>query len=187
MIGARPATDLPEPVMALAVGDIVVYASHGIGRVAHHGRTLPGEGEDVVVLELPHGLLVTLPVERALETLRPLSGEAEIARVQKALSDRESPSESAWQKRFKETRDKVSAGEAIGLAEVVRDGVHREQRSAAREGTVPSTAERHLYLKARELLAQELGASRGIEPAEADAWIIDQIGQVAPTSQTATT
>jgi RNA polymerase-interacting CarD/CdnL/TRCF family regulator len=52
---------------------------------------------------------------------------------------------------------------------------------------VSSSAERHLYLKARELLAQEVGASRGIEPAEADAWIIDQIGQAAPASQTTTT
>jgi RNA polymerase-interacting CarD/CdnL/TRCF family regulator len=163
----------------LAVGDLVVYASHGIGRVARHGQTLLGEDEDIVVLEFPRGLSVTLPVERALETLRPLSSEAEIARVRRALRDPESPSESTWQKRFKATRDKVSAGAAVGLAEVVRDGVHREQRSATREGTSPSAAERQLYLRARELLAHEVGASRGIEPAEADAWIINQIEQAA--------
>jgi RNA polymerase-interacting CarD/CdnL/TRCF family regulator len=174
--------------LALAVGDLVVYASHGIGRVAvRHSRALDGEVEDVVVLELPQGLSVTLPIERALETLRPLSNEAEIARIQRALRDAESPSEISWQKRFNATREKVSAGDAVGLAEVVRDGVHREQRSAAREGTLPSQSERHLYLKARELLAREVGAARGIDPAEADAWIIDQIGQVPPTSRTADT
>jgi RNA polymerase-interacting CarD/CdnL/TRCF family regulator len=40
-----------------------------------------------------------------------------------------------------------------------------------------STNERQLYRKARQLLADELGASRGLEPAEADAWIDAQLAR----------
>jgi CarD family transcriptional regulator len=172
--------------MALAVGDVVVYASHGVGRItARHSNPLHGEREDVVVLELPFGLSITLPIERARDALRPLSSEAEIARVQTTLRGAESPRESSWQKRFNTLREKVSAGDAVGLAEVVRDGVHREQRSAARDGALLSQGERSLYLKARQLLAHEIGAVRGIEPAEADAWIADQIEPIAPAARAA--
>jgi RNA polymerase-interacting CarD/CdnL/TRCF family regulator len=178
---APRAPDLPGPALALAVGDLVVYAGHGVGRVtARHRHSAHGHRGDVIVLELPQGLSVTLPVERALETLRPLSSEAEIRHVQRVLRSPGAPEEESWQKRIKATREKVSAGDAVGLAEVVRDGVNREQRSAARERPTPSSAERQLYLKARDLLAHEVGAARRIEPAEADAWILDQIGQASP-------
>ena len=72
----------------------------------------------------------------------------------------------------------MTLGEAVGLAEVVRDGVRRQDKSAVRGGPAQlSLSERQLYLKARKLLADEIGASRGIEPAEADAWIAVQLDQ----------
>jgi RNA polymerase-interacting CarD/CdnL/TRCF family regulator len=65
---------------------VVVYASHGAGRVAARGKTVVlGVEQEIVVLELAHGLSVTLPMRRAREQLRPLVSEADVRRVQETL------------------------------------------------------------------------------------------------------
>ena len=53
--------------MKLTVGDVVVYAAYGVGRiVAREKRVIVGSDQEIVVLELAHGLTVTLPLERAI-------------------------------------------------------------------------------------------------------------------------
>jgi RNA polymerase-interacting CarD/CdnL/TRCF family regulator len=80
-------------VVQLAVGDMVVYASHGAGYVAaRERRVVLGKRQEVVVLALAGGLSVELPMERAHELLRPLASEADMSRVQKTLG-RRSPSQ----------------------------------------------------------------------------------------------
>ena len=69
--------------------------------------------------------------------------------------------------------DKIAAGEPVGLAEVVRDAVVRQRRSPS--GAL-SMYERELYLKARRLLAAELGAATATDEAQAEAWIDGQLG-----------
>jgi RNA polymerase-interacting CarD/CdnL/TRCF family regulator len=96
------------------VGDLVVYASHGIGRV----KAL-GAGGETVVHELPQELSVTLPIDRARELLRPLSSEPDIARIKRTLRGAETAAASTWSKRFNATREKVTAGDVVGLAEEI--------------------------------------------------------------------
>lgn len=158
---------LDGPPLSLTVGDVVVYAGHGIGRVV-------AVRDDVVVLDFAPGLTVTLPVARARESMRPISTEAELERVQHTLQTVGLPIEQSWAKRFRVTREKVAAGDATELAEVVRDGFRR-QRESAKRGTTVSVSERELYLKARRLLADEIGLARGVDPLEADGWIGDQV------------
>src|SRR5881409_2970091 len=67
----------------LAVGDLVVYASHGIGRV--ESRKDHGGDGGTLVLVFESGLKVTLPLDRARSTLRALSGEEELEAVQRTL------------------------------------------------------------------------------------------------------
>jgi RNA polymerase-interacting CarD/CdnL/TRCF family regulator len=156
--------------LGLAVDDVVVYASHGVGRVAIRRQ------ESVVVEFATGGLSVTLPIDRAVECIRPVSTEAEIAGIAQTLGGPESPLESNWQRRLKAARAKVADGDAVGLAEVIRDASHRGERAIGRsEPGKISLSERQLYLKARQLLADEIGASRGVDPALADEWIGDQI------------
>jgi RNA polymerase-interacting CarD/CdnL/TRCF family regulator len=74
------------------------------------------------------------------------------------------------------TRDKLSAGDARSLAEVVRDGARLDNSHPATGGTPAlSPSERQLYLKARRLLVDELQSSRGLDAGEADAWISKQL------------
>jgi RNA polymerase-interacting CarD/CdnL/TRCF family regulator len=168
--------------LVLAVGDVVVYASHGVGRIV-------ARREQSVVVEFARGgLSVAMPIERALECIRPLSTEAQIVSVGRTLGGADPDAYPNWQHRLKATKAKVSGGEAVELAEVVRDASRRDERASTRsELRNLSLTERQLYLKARQLLADEIGASRGVDEADAEEWIAEQLATSAhdePSPQT---
>jgi RNA polymerase-interacting CarD/CdnL/TRCF family regulator len=170
----------PAP-MRLAVGDLVVYGAHGVGRVtANDGRAAE---QAILVLEFDAGLRVSLPVARARESLRPLSNQQQLAEVERTLRAHVTPDQQQWSQRFRATREKLTAGQATGLAEIVRDTLHRERE----RGAIASPAEQELCLKARRLLALEISMSRGIDQLDADEWIAEQIEQRDPVAATAVT
>jgi RNA polymerase-interacting CarD/CdnL/TRCF family regulator len=178
---APPLDDNTPQSLGLSVGDLAVYASHGVGRVE---STQPSRKDppETLTLVFESGLRVTLPAARARDALRPLSGPDELEAVRRTLSADVSPTNEPWSSRHRTLRQTVAAGTILGLAEVVRDGVQREWTLAAGTGRPPAPSERELYLKARHLLAAEIAACRGIETAAADAWIIQQIsGENAQT------
>jgi RNA polymerase-interacting CarD/CdnL/TRCF family regulator len=152
----------------LRLGALVVYGSYGLGRVSREGD----DGEGSVVLEFAGGLSVTLPRERAAVCLRSVSDVAALARVRDALRRRDVAVEKSWQARTRSTRTKIAAGQAVELAEVVRDTLALGRESST--GTV-SMYEHDLYLKARRLLAAEVSAATGVGEAEAEAWIDEQL------------
>ena len=158
-----------------------MYGAHGVGHiVTRERRAVLGAVQEILVLELEDGLSVTLPVERARELLRALLSEADLRRVQETLREDHAFSEDGWLKRRKDTQVKVAGGDPLALAEVVRDGALRERRLIAkRTGSQLSPSERDLYMRARRLLSGEIGLAHGLEPAEADAWIEDQLAATA--------
>jgi CarD family transcriptional regulator len=163
----------------LAVGDVVVYGTHGIGRIAaREQQVVLGETREVVVLELDDGLTVTLPLARAREQLRPLASEADMDRVQETLREDRVLSEDPWLSRRREMLAKLAGGDPVELAEIVGEGMQRERARHAK-GDKPrlSTAEREVFLKARNLLSGEIALARGIQQAEADGWIEDQLAR----------
>jgi len=173
---ARPHHRYPA-VVRLAVGDMVVYASHGAGQVAaRERRVVLGKRQEVIVLALAGGLSVELPMERARELLRPLASEADMSRVQKTLGADHAVSGDPWLKRRRDSQAKLTGGDPIELAEIIRDSAHREWTLPAK-GTKSqlSPGERELFVKARQLLSNEIALARGVEPAEANAWIDEQL------------
>ena len=161
----------------LAVGDLVVYASHGIGRV--ESREDHGGSEGILVLVFDNGLKVTLPLDRARSTLRALSGEEELEAVQRTLGSDSPPTPEHWSRRHRNSQAKLVGGTVGGLAEIVRDGAQRE-RERAKGGTAPVTNQ--LYRTARKLLIAEVAVARGIEPDAADAWIVQQTNTDTPAA-----
>jgi RNA polymerase-interacting CarD/CdnL/TRCF family regulator len=155
----------------LAVGDVVVYASHGIGQIE---STHAAEGTQParIILVLESGLRVTLPLARAREALRCLSGEPELEDVRLTLRRDVATSVEPWSRRHRLAQAKLTAGEISGLAEIVRDGLQRERRL-----TTPSSKPipNELVRQARKLLTAEIAAARGIEQDEAEAWILRQV------------
>jgi CarD family transcriptional regulator len=162
----------------LTVGDVVVYAAYGVGRiVAREKRVIVGADQEIVVLELARGLRVTLPLERAIGQLRPPVDEADMRRVQQTLREAGTLSSDVWLKRRKDTQAKLKGGDPVKLAEVVRDGAQRVRALAARPSKPQlSPGEKDLYMRARQLLSGEIRVVRGVEEADADAWIEEQLG-----------
>jgi CarD family transcriptional regulator len=165
----------------LAVGDVVVYATQGVSRIVARGkRVIGGVGEEIVVLELAHGLKVTLPLERAHQLLRPPVDEADLRRVKRTLREAGTLSGDVWLKRRKDTQAKLKGGDPVELAEVVRDGAQRGRTMAARPSKSQlSSGERDLYLRARRILSDEIHVVRGGEEADADAWIEQRLGPMS--------
>jgi RNA polymerase-interacting CarD/CdnL/TRCF family regulator len=122
----------------LAVGDMVVYRSHGAGPVA--ARRSP------IVLGKPQEVIV--------------NGDPRLRRHRDSLA-------------------KVSSGNPIGLAEIIRDSKRRESTLSPKGAKSRlSPGERELLTNARRLLSHEIVLARGIQTEEADAWIDRQLGQV---------
>jgi CarD family transcriptional regulator len=166
---ARP--DAPQTVK-LAVGDLVVYGNHGVGRIAaRRKQQVLGEVEEVVVLELEE-LTVTLPLALARTQLRPLATDTELRGVREALRSDSALSPSNWLSRRTETVSKLSGGTPVELAQIVGEGAQRERLRRASGGKAQlSSSEREIFTKARRLLAHEIALALDINVAAADEWI----------------
>ena len=146
------------------------------GGAVRERRLVVGLEQDVVVLELAGGLSVTLRVARAREQVRPPVSEAGVRRVRQTLREDGEPSREVWLKRKRQTEAKLTGGDLLKLAEVVRDGVRRKQTLLAEKRNARlSLGENDLSEKARQLLAGELGVACGFDAVQADAWIDEQI------------
>ena len=160
------------------VGDRVVYASHGLGRVAvKETRAVAGAEHEVVVVELGESLSVTLPLERALGCLRLVADEAEIEDMQKVLRGSVSD-EQAWQQRLRVAREKLGDGTPVGLAEVVRDSARREAeiRTRRRCGEALDGRARCLHQGTATARSRDR-LSLGIPTTAADDWIDEQLAE----------
>lgn len=165
--------------MKLAVGDIVVYRSHGAGPVtARESKVVLGTRQDVVVLALTGGLRVELPLERAHELLRPLASESDLSRVQDELGAEQPVSTDTWLRRQRQSVAALNDGDPIGLARIIRDSARREASRPAKGSTSRlSVWERQIAAKARGLLSTEIAFARNVEPEEANVWIDRQLDQ----------
>jgi CarD family transcriptional regulator len=167
--------------MKLAVGDAVVYGTHGIGRVvARQEQVVQGAARESIVVDLAEGLTVTLPLARAREQLRPVASKADVNRVQETLRGERELSFDPWLSRRRETMEKLAAGTLAGLAEIVSDGAQRERIRA--ENGNPSrlpSSERDVFLKAWALLSGEIALALSLQPTAADEWIEEQLSRPA--------
>lgn len=162
--------------MRLAVGDVVVYGSHGAGRLtARESKVVLGTTQEVIELELSGGLRVELPLDRAHEILRPLATESDLDQVQAVLRADGAVTSDTWLKRKREWLAKLSDGDPIGLACIIRDGAHRAPRSPNGVKVQRSLWQRELATRARGLLSVEIAFAREIEPEEANSWIDSQL------------
>jgi len=151
--------------MEMAVGDLVVYGTHGAGPItAREVRHVRGEEQEVLMLALAHGLSVELPLARAADLLRPVVDAEEIDGLRVILRSQVAFDTDSWLKRKRSARAKL--GTAAGLAEVVSEGAQRPSLSPG---------ERELVRRAKVLLADEIALSRGEDACDASAWIDDQL------------
>lgn len=161
-------------VLNLAVGDVVVYGAHGAGTVeAREIRRVNGDEQAVVVVALAGSLSVQLPLALARAQLRSLVDEAGIEAIGKVLRDSPPVSGDPWLKRCRAAQAKL--GDAIGLAEVVRDGSVRDAASPRGSGSGLAPSERQLVRRARALLTAEIALALDVPLGDAEAWVDRQL------------
>jgi CarD family transcriptional regulator len=96
--------------------------------------------------------------------------------VQRTLGADHAANRDPWLKRRRDSQAKLTGGDPIELAEIIRDSARREWTLSAKSSKSRlSPGERELFVKARQLLSNEIALARGVEPAEANAWIDEQL------------
>jgi CarD family transcriptional regulator len=161
-------------ILNLAVGDVVVYGAHGAGTVeTRETRSVNGDEQAVVVIALAGSLSGQLPLALARKQLRSLVDEAAIAPIGKVLRESPPVSGDSWLKRCRAAQAKL--GDAIGLAEVIRDGSVRDAASQRGSGSRLAPSERELVRRARALLTAEIALARDVPIGDAEAWVDRQL------------
>ena len=145
-------------------GDVVVYPTHGVGRVDRVGiEEIAGYRLNLIHISFEDNqMTLRVPVAQARAAgLRKLANQEAMAAAMTALVGRPRVSRLMWAKRSQEYLAKINTGDPKALAEVLRD------LRLAGDGSGGSSSQRRLFELALERLAGEVAAVNGIAKAEA--------------------
>jgi CarD family transcriptional regulator len=146
--------------LGFAQGDLVVYPTHGVGKILGiEKQEIAGFSLSVfVVLFDKDRMTLRVPVNKAKGSgLRRLSSRKEMDAALAKLKGRSRAKRTMWSRRAQEYEAKINSGDPVSIAEVVRD-LHRHANQPDQ-----SYSERQIYEAALERLASELAAVDGIE------------------------
>jgi CarD family transcriptional regulator len=155
-----PPAGPPRPKVTFAVGDPVVYPTHGVGRIIRIDRQeIAGFQLELLVVEFEKDkLIVSVPVAKAASVgMRRLSSPQQMKTALETLKGRARIKRAMWSRRAQEYQAKINSGDPISIAEVVRD-LHRNADQPDQ-----SYSERQIYEKALDRLAHELAAVEKID------------------------
>ena len=140
--------------MDFKVGDKAVYPGHGVG-VIQAIETIMVEDVQAtmyVLKILDNGMTIRIPVTNAGALgVRNVISKDQAAKVYDVLKDRDVPTDNqTWNRRYREYLNKISTGDLIEVAKVLRD------LALLRKDKNLSFGERKMYDQASNLLIQEL-------------------------------
>lgn len=162
---ARPQAKAPVDAVAkkqhgFAVGEYVVYPTHGVGKILGLEVEHIGEFElKVFVIAFEKDkMTLRVPVGRAEAAgLRSISPLDQITRAITTLKGRAKIARGMWSRRAQEYEAKINSGNLIQIAEVVRD-LHKNVDQSER-----SYSERMIYETAMHRLCGEVAASERVD------------------------
>ncbi len=141
-------------------GDMVVYPTHGVGRVEGiEPQEIAGHRLELVVIAFPRDrMTLRVPLAKAATSgLRKLSTQKVMKDALTRLKGRARVKRAMWSRRAQEYEAKINSGDPISIAEVVRD-LHRKVDQPDQ-----SFSERQIYEAALDRLACELAAVEKID------------------------
>lgn len=150
----------PAKKASFAVGEYVVYPTHGVGKILGHEVEKIGEYElKVFVIAFEKDkMTLRVPVGRAEAAgLRSISPTDQINRALLTLKGRAKIARGMWSRRAQEYEAKINSGNLIQIAEVVRD-LHKNVDQSER-----SYSERMIYETAMHRLCGEVAASERVD------------------------
>ena len=145
-------------------GDLVVYPTHGVGRVMGvETQEFSGTKIEVILINFDkEKMMLRVPVLKARNAgLRRLSSRKLMDSALGALKTKSRVKRAMWSRRAQEYETKINSGHPVAIAEVVR-----ELYRTTSEQEMQSYSERQMYQSALDRLVRELAAVEGIdEPA----------------------
>ncbi|MGB1155438.1 MAG: CarD family transcriptional regulator [Alphaproteobacteria bacterium] len=145
---------------AYDAGDIVVYPTHGVGKVKGIETQDLGElSVEVIVIQFDsERMTLRVPTNKAEQSgLRPLSSKKVMDSAITTLRGRAKVRRTMWSRRAQEYEAKINSGDPVSIAEVVRD-LHR-----GAEQPEQSFSERQIYQSALARLTREFAAIEDID------------------------
>jgi CarD family transcriptional regulator len=162
--------------MIIEVGETLIYPHHGAVTItALDTRTIKGVEKKYMTLRVHTSeLTINIPVDNAeLVGVRDVIDAAGVEAVYEVLRSDSVEEPGNWSRRYKANQEKMASGSVYKISEVVRDLWRREQ-----DGGV-SAAEKHLLIKARQVLVSELALALTMTDDEASATLEDVLAAVA--------
>ena len=145
-------------------GDFVVYPAHGVGQVSERQTaSVGGQDVDLIAIQFTKDkLTMRIPSNDAMNKgLRAVVSPAVMESVVSTLGAKPKPKRLPWAKRSAEYVSKISSGDPIALAEVMRD-LYRDPALANQ-----TYSEKQLFEKAFSRLAPEYAIVQKITEKEA--------------------
>jgi CarD family transcriptional regulator len=157
--------------MAYKVGETVVYPHHGAADIiAKETRVIKGESKEYLVLKV-HQSELTVRVPSAnveLVGVRDVTSAEGLEKVFGILRKDVPEDPANWSRRFKANTEKLSSGDVIKVAEVVRDLWRRSQKKPL------STGEKSMLARARTQLISEIALAERTNEVRAEE-ILDEV------------
>ena len=151
--------------MQFCEGQVIVHPHHGPATITEiTSRQFKGAWARYLVLEVHRSnLVISVPVNSSdVIGLRNVADASELSSLLDVLRAPTGHEESTWSRRFKENRERLSTGDLLITAEVVRDLTRR----LASKGL--SMGEKEMLRDARKPLIIEIGLSLGIGDEKAE-------------------
>jgi CarD family transcriptional regulator len=139
--------------MVFKVGETVVYPHHGASTIeAITTRTIKGREIEYLILKVQSGgLRIEVPAQNAEYVgVRDVVSAEGLEKVFNLLREPYIEEPTNWSRRYKANVEKISSGDVIKVAEVVRD-LHRRNDDRGL-----SAGEKRLLQKAKDILSSEV-------------------------------
>src|ERR1700732_2373425 len=146
--------------VSFASGDLVVYPTHGVGKItAIETQEIAGHTLSVIVVLFDKDrMTLRVPLAKAKGSgLRRLSSRKEMDAALAKLRGRSRAKRTMWSRRAQEYQAKIASGDPGSIAEVVRD-LYRNAGQPAQ-----SYSERQIYQAALDRFVREVAAGERID------------------------
>ena len=170
---AAVASSAGEQAPKYKKGDYVVHIQHGVAHISDiQTKSDFGETQEYFILNFPtEEMVISVPTDKTLYTIRPLINKTEAARVVQKLKEAPQESGANWSRWYKVLQEKMYSGDIFQVAEVVRDLNYSNQTKGI------SPALKKMLNRARDALITEVRFSLGLDPAAAET----KINRALPT------
>ncbi len=149
-----------EKTNSFSSGDIVVYPSHGVGKLEKiESQTIAGQELQVLVINFDKKrMTLRLPMMKAKNAgLRNISSTTDVNSTLALLTKKMKATKGIWARRAQEYETKINSGNIVSLSEVLRE-LHRNEDQGEQ-----SYSERQIYQSALERFADEVAIVESIQ------------------------